>query len=468
VHTVQGDLDAALRDHLRLAELNPAWSGGQELQLLYGLEPAVFAPYWDELDAICAGAVRRKLRAQPRYLGFRALACLYRKDPDPELALKLAEQATREAGEQGTGGLAEALHYLGEVRFGRGEIPEAIRTLERAARLHRTWSKSARDLRECCSRYFPRLASCASVDAYLQGELLEGEEPLAHLPQVRASMASESPAIGAYLEACLLERDGRIDEAMRRLEPLALADAGAAPELVLRLAEWQARSGDAGAALRRIEERFATTAESSPWVAWMRIASAGDLAIPALVERVGSFPAEKPGFRIVASDVRWLLRCLHQDGVVRLHCGGGGEYTDVHGHRWGRDRFFEGGEGYGNARPRLKIQEDLDLYYDHRRFRAGATARNAYRIPLPRGRYDVTLHLCATDPRPEPRRFQLAVEGEKVGQALDLVKDPGVGALRLERIEVEVAAGALDLLFEPLPGCYAVVNAIEVAALPRK
>ncbi|MBN1422530.1 MAG: tetratricopeptide repeat protein, partial [Planctomycetes bacterium] len=462
VNWLLADTGSALRDTLRTAELDPGWSGGFRLRLLYGREPEVFTPFWAEIERVCASAVRRKTWAQPRYLGFRALARIHGPDRDPEQALRLASEAVACAEAKEPSFLAEALALLAEVRFARGEEAEAIRALERAERLPGTWGKSSRDLAEYRRRHFPHLASCASVDAFLRGDLHDGGDPLLDLDRVEAALADGPRTAQVYLQARVLERHGRHEEALRLVEDLVAADASAEPELVLALADWTAREGRIEAALALIEGRFGGAGDPilGPWTVWMRIGSEGGLTATELSKRLSALSPRSPQ----VSGLLWLLREMEETGAIRINCGGP-DYIDASGQAWGRDRFHEGGESYGNPRPEIAIERDRDLYYDNRRFLHGDWAHNTYRIPLPTGKYEVTLRFCAVDRRPEERRFRLAVEEETIWECIDLVREPGIGAVREERLDVVVADGALEILVEPAPRALGIVNAIEIRLL---
>lgn len=94
----------------------------------------------------------------------------------------------------------------------------------------------------------------------------------------------------------------------------------------------------------------------------------------------------------------------------------------------------------------------------------GIWAFPGYRIPLPRGRYQVSLHFCVTHPRPYPARNGIEIEGVEVREAFDPIERHGFGVPYEERIELEVTDGALDIVLTEIQ-YIAGINAVEVRAV---
>jgi hypothetical protein len=316
-------------------------------------------------------------------------------------------------------------------------------------------------------RLFPRLVSCASVDAVLAGEMSDGRDPLLDLARVRAGLEKDSAA-ARYLEARLFERDGQLAEAAGTLEPL-LADPAAETVAVLRLAGLRAQIGRRDEALELIEQRFARSTEldMTPWAIWTHLAShSPKLSISERIERLARRLAAPPGEkgRSPLEDVVWALRSLDEDGVLRLHCGGDQDYKDAIGHVWGRDRFFTGGRLYPFSFPRLSGTTEPALYHLFRAFDQGSFIGEGYRIPMPSGGYDVVLHFCQTVHMPEPWSFDLIVEGDLVEEGIAPTTEPGEGVVFQKRCQVLVSDGALDITFGAIRAG-ALINAIEVRLL---
>jgi hypothetical protein len=113
------------------------------------------------------------------------------------------------------------------------------------------------------------------------------------------------------------------------------------------------------------------------------------------------------------------------------------------------------------TQPPIRGNLDPPLYYAHLRFGADKWAMPGYRIPLPRGRYEVTLPFCGVRPRACRQRFAIEVEGQLIRDGLEPLVDPGLGVPFEVRAEVEVTDGALEVLFTRIED-EAFANAIEV------
>jgi beta-galactosidase len=125
--------------------------------------------------------------------------------------------------------------------------------------------------------------------------------------------------------------------------------------------------------------------------------------------------------------------------------GRGVEYDGV---RYEADRDFEGGRVVPWLQARLP---------DNPLTAAGRSGTFRYAIPLPAGRYAVTLRLHEPDPHGAPGRrvFTIDVQGERIWPGVDIAAAVGPGPLLDLTSVVEVRQGTLDLrLFSehPRPG----------------
>jgi serine/threonine protein kinase/cytochrome c-type biogenesis protein CcmH/NrfG len=340
--------------------------------------------------------------------------------------------------------LAEALAISGEARGAVGALEEALRS-PGATVAHR------RLLEEARRGVFPDLVSFASVDAALEerdpaadGDLINAFDGAASGPHVEACRA--------YLEARALERRGEPGKAAEVYERL-IARGADGVEVRLRLAASLRAAGDAPAAEKRLREALAGPGPGARelWDAWVAL-SLDDLGLEprAVLDRMpaptGAATGEGGAY---AGDIRWLLAELDAGRLLRIHSGGG-DHVSPSGEVWGQDRFFLGGSRRSGTKRIVEGTEDLELYQNHRKFDEEEDARG-YRLPLPRGVYEVTVHFleerlveCPED------AVELRIEGRK---ALDLegcmwwlVKfAPAVA--RTRSFEVAVEDGALDLEF---------------------
>jgi tetratricopeptide (TPR) repeat protein len=476
-HFWRGDWASAAADMVRAESIEPNAGGLEEIWRSFR-SPAMrqyFAPHWEELDRAYARAMERGLDA-PRILGLRALACVYKPQPDLSLALELADKAVEKTRERDP----EMLGYLGEVLAARAEIAEAIRALEHAAALPGTWQAAGEDLVALRRKFLPRLASCRSVDAFLAGEIpeVDGREA-GDRDVVHAALVSESPELAAYLEAALLEETGQSEAASNMLERMAVSEKlGRLDREVatLRLVGIREGRGQLEDALRLVEENCLRSPLGTfvPWFVWMRIVSAIEKSDAAAIANrldalTSSWVADASGDKDetgTAGDIRWVLTTLRDAGTVRINCGGK-DYTDSQGNLWGADRCFDGGQAYGRFTPELHGTVERALYWENRYFTVGNYLRPGYRIPLPSGIYEVVLHFCDTSGTPVPQSFDAVVEGTKVADGIDPFAKPGFGKPFTVSGQVDLHDGCLDI--DLIPKMYYVaVKAIEVRLIERR
>ena len=166
-----------------------------------------------------------------------------------------------------------------------------------------------------------------------------------------------------------------------------------------------------------------------------------------------------------AGDVRWLLERLRDGSGVRINCGGE-DFIAPGGAPWGHDRFFQGGEEIRSDDVRIDGAPAEALY---RRMRAFPLTQDeslwGYLLPVPRGRYRVSLHFAEIGRNvPGWRRFDVWVQGQEVLTDLDVVKAAGFRKAVVRNCDVELTGGALSIRFayrlrKPM------VSAIEIQKL---
>ena len=308
----------------------------------------------------------------------------------------------------------------------------------------------------------PDLPSYESIEAALASRQPGTKEDVALLEGFRKE--GTGPDIEgrvAYLDARLLQRQGRPDEAAEVFA--VVARESAEPEPHLRLAECflaTDRALDGKTHLRRVLEGPGA-ARAKLWGAWLGLA----LAEMSPQEVLDRFPRREDPY---ADDVRWLLEELDANGAIRIDCAATEEYSSASGLRWGRDRFFVGGDGNHArgtpwGRPTVIGIADERLYQTSRWFERGEY-RPGYAIPLPRGEYVVTLHFCEGCARaPGVRVFDVLIEGETVLPGYDgfAFASAGFGVATSEDFDVTVEDGLLEIEFR-VQKDRAAVAAIEV------
>ena len=152
-----------------------------------------------------------------------------------------------------------------------------------------------------------------------------------------------------------------------------------------------------------------------------------------------------------AGDLRWLLERLKRREPVRINCGGG-EYRGVGGELWSHDRFFIRGSAGWTEMYSDKIEgtEDDLLYAEWRYFApSGIGTNDAYRVPLPRGRYRVTLYFAeaysVVKSRPDTRGGDVVLEGRTVLKDHVVAKHVGFSRVDSHNFETKVEDGMLEI-----------------------
>jgi serine/threonine protein kinase/Tfp pilus assembly protein PilF len=307
-----------------------------------------------------------------------------------------------------------------------------------------------------------------SVTPLLAGKLERRPEVERKLLEKAAAAApgeEDRPAL-AYLEARVLEGEGRLDEAAEIDRQLAAAERFA-PEPHLRHAGRLRRRGEAARAEAHLRGALESELESPAlWELWAAVAFE-DLGWTA-AEALARLPAAAAADSADARDLRWLLERLAEDGAARIDCGAWEDRTS-NGVAWGADRFFNSGEQlqtHGDHPP-IEGAEDEAIYRRARVFPPRGGEPPAYRLPLPAGRYEAALHFAEIDGAirsPGLRLFDIVIEGETVLPACDLVARAGFA--RADRLSFEVAVedGFLEIGFVPRER-NALVSAVEVRRL---
>jgi len=136
--------------------------------------------------------------------------------------------------------------------------------------------------------------------------------------------------------------------------------------------------------------------------------------------------------------------------------------------RFGSDAFFEGGTpGSVDPAPELGRRAEKRTIAGARDPDLVATFREGdfrYRVPLPRGRYTVTLTFVEPAAAPGERLFDVIASGVPALAAFDVAATAGAPLTAVTRtFPTIVENGTLDLQFRPMKG-KAIVSAVEVAA----
>ena len=163
----------------------------------------------------------------------------------------------------------------------------------------------------------------------------------------------------------------------------------------------------------------------------------------------------------VSDSLQWTLSGT--PSVVRIKSGDISGYVAVDRQRYGSDTYFSGGEGKGVNRPdtpddkRVEVAASDPRLYDS--FREGEFS---YRVPVPNGRYNITLKFEEPAAAAGERVFDVLVNGKAVLKRFDIATAAG-GKLRAvdKSIQAKAQDGALLIEFKPVKG-QALVAALSI------
>ena len=186
--------------------------------------------------------------------------------------------------------------------------------------------------------------------------------------------------------------------------------------------------------------------------------------------KIPEAPTAASGETGPVADLRWLLEALARGDGIRINCGGE-DYVAKDGRSWSRDRFFWSGflPGEREGHPYtftlgIEKTDDDPLYQSQRWFPADHLHPPGYRIPLPPGEYQVTLHFAEfTFQKAGTRSFGALLEGREV---LTEYEPLGAGLATAEAKSFRTRAddGLLDIGFVPAAD-NPMVSAIEIHRL---
>jgi tetratricopeptide (TPR) repeat protein len=447
--------------------------GGTDIESIAGaLKKGLFGSSYLELPASGAPEMERRLKALAL-----ALVC---NSParDPDGAVEVARRLAERSDPVGPDGLS----FVAEIQFRGGKLPAAIETLERLVSLPGSSQEHGVLLEQCRQAALPDLPTFGSIDAALERpqaaaliperpergssrgvtEASEGREDgsvegeaerreiLEFDPErfeAFRTRVQERGTVGAgllaYLEARLLQRRGAHREAVAKLEE-AIAASPAKAEPYLRLVESLRALSESARAEPRLREALHGGAvdSSGVWDAWWAAAAEAKVSPEEILKLVSQAASATP--QSYAADLLWALQRLSEDGAIRINCGGE-ENRGADGKLWGKDRFALGGR-VREARADRSVEgtEDDEIYRTARWFPRGDAAHTAYRIPVPAGRYRLTLGFAeVTSSEAEKRRFDVLLEGRTI---LDDY-EPKVDTAENFTFEQTVEDGHLDIEF---------------------
>jgi beta-galactosidase len=154
--------------------------------------------------------------------------------------------------------------------------------------------------------------------------------------------------------------------------------------------------------------------------------------------------------------------------VVRIKSGDISGYAAADGQRYGSDMYFSGGEGRGVNPPdtpedkRIEVAASEPRLYDS--FRQG---QFSYRVPVPDGKYRITLKFEEPAAAAGERVFDVSINGKPVLKRFDVFAAAGGKLQAVDRSFVAKARdGMLLIELQPVKG-QAIVSAVAVAPAAR-
>jgi len=223
-------------------------------------------------------------------------------------------------------------------------------------------------------------------------------------------------------------------------------DAEVVAEAAAMVLKHELSEEDAAAVAQRLHQALRSGGVDGEriWEAWFRVSSiAGDQSVADMLQRWPTAPPAESAAR--EADLHWLLTQLSTSGVVRINCGGE-EYRSLLGLVWSRDRFFYPGPAAVTPSDfEIQATSDDALYRTERWFPADTGAPCGYRIPLPSGRYCVTLHFAEfVFSQTGKRQFDVLIEGHPVLDGYDPVR-VGFATADTRTFVAGVSDGFLDV-----------------------
>jgi beta-galactosidase len=152
-------------------------------------------------------------------------------------------------------------------------------------------------------------------------------------------------------------------------------------------------------------------------------------------------------------------------GEVRIKAGDLTGYTTADHQRYGSDMYFSGGEGKGVTPPDTPVEKRVNVEAaDPKLFDSYRIGQFSYRVPVPDGKYKLTLRFVEPSAAAAGERvFNVSSNGKPLLKQLDVFAAAGGKLKGVEKtVQVTARDGALVIEFTPVKG-EAVVSSISIA-----
>ena len=270
----------------------------------------------------------------------------------------------------------------------------------------------------------PNLVSYTSIDVVLEQPLgtvewrsspaNQGRKDASHRIEAFLSFTGNNPNSHVanrlkYLEARQLQLAGDDTSALLIFEELSDCDPDR-PEPLLRMIECLQRADPASAAAVADAAVLRFPNDSQLWETWMNISLNHSKRNPT---ELIQFVQSRCGTSVdhpVPKSVIWILTCLRDETPLRINCGAEQDMLvgDV---AWSRDVFYQGGHIDTLPPGDLIGCDDPTVFKTIHSF--SHTTGGRYRIPLPNGRYRITLFFCeGWTASGKERNYDVQVEGQ--------------------------------------------------------
>ena len=297
--------------------------------------------------------------------------------------------------------------------------------------------------RRSCIFLLPVLATVLAPDEKRDGKRTEG---LAKGPDGAPDLT-----LSAYRSGRILEQAGKLEEALTAYGRATSLDP-ASPEPIVRSIECHRRRGELEAAqvlARTSLERGGLVDDGGIWAEWS-LTTFGDLRRP-LRDALAAWPGLQAAASRHGAELRSTVEELVERGAVRINCGGQ-RFESKDGRVWSADRFYLGGmgareESTAAGSPPTPATQEAPLFQSHRSFAGDRQIRPAYRVPIPAGRYAVSLYFAEKSYKEAGSRvFGILLERKVALESYEPLR-AGFAATEVKSFEVEIRDGFLDLDF---------------------
>jgi len=168
------------------------------------------------------------------------------------------------------------------------------------------------------------------------------------------------------------------------------------------------------------------------------------------------------GGAAVSDSLQWTF--AGKPGEVRIKAGDLTGYVTVDHQRYGSDMYFSGGEGKGINPPDTPSEKRINVgASDVRLYDSYREGQFSYRVPVPEGKYKITLRFAEPTAAAGERVFDVSVNGKRLLKKMDVFSAAGGKLQAVDQIvPAKAQDGALVIEFQPVKG-QAIVSAISIA-----